>query len=323
MSASNITVGATNVSVWTTYLLRKFVDGLKANLFFTEYAEKATIPRGAGAYVARWNVPTMRIGSTTAIVDGTWGSAASAITLTGVEATIADYGEYINITDLARESQLTGALDQYSDIMSYAGAGAINTLIYNQAKSATNFLHAGDTATGGTTLASGDTLKAPDIAFVSQFFRGKDAVGFSNLSGDYMMAIHPDAEYDLVTDVTTAALSWTEVNKYVPRGFDQLIENHRFVGRMNGVSVLRTTLVGTVTEDIAAHVNVALAKWGVGWLGLGSSPETMPEIIPKRPGPQSTNDPLNINCTLAWKVRMATKILDAGNRALVVYTDAA
>lgn len=334
MSASNITVGAANVSVWTTYLLRKFVDGLKANLFFPEYAEPAQIPKGAGGYVARWNIPTMRIGSISSLTDGSSGTAASAVTVTGVEGTVADYGEFINITDLAKESQLTGAMDVYSDIMSYAGAGAINRLLYHAAVGYTdenevtlsggpsNWLHAGDAATQGVTLTTVDQVTAQDLPVVAGFFRNKNARGFDSLSGDYMLAIHPNVEVDLVTNVTTAALSWSDVNKHVPAGFEQLINNHRFVGRMNGVSVLRTTLIGTVTETGAAnaYVNVALARWGIGWLGLGQNGPTKPQIIMKKPGDQSTNDPLNTNCTLGWKVRAAARLLDAGNRALVVYS---
>lgn len=320
MSATNVTVGATNVSVWTEYLLRKFVDGLKAELFFSEYAEPAQIPKGGGHYVARWNIPTMRVGSTSALTDGSSGAAAGGVTLTGVTGTISDYGEWINVTDLAAETQVSTALDAYKDIMTYAGSSAIDTLLYNAAVGATNFLHVGDATIAGVTLTGTDYLKAKDLPVIGGFFRARNAKGFDKLSGDFMLAIHPDAETYMVTDVTTAALSWSEVNKHVPAGFEQLINNHRFVGRLNGVSVLRTTIVATITEDVLAHRNVALARWGVGWLGLGSNPTNMPEIKYKTPGPQSTNDPLDTNRTLGWKVRMAARLLDGANRALVVYS---
>jgi len=320
--ASSVTIGAADVSVWTEYLLRKFVPGLKANLLFADYCEPAMIPKGAGHYVARWIVPSMRVGSTSALTDGSSGSATDAVTLTRVVGTLTDYGEWFNLSSLAKETEPSVAMDAYNEIMTYAGAAAIDTLLYNQAKSATNFLHVGDTTIGGATLAAGDALKAKDFPVIANFFRARNAIGFEKLSGDYALFIHPDDEMTLVTDVTTAALSWSEVNKHVPAGFEQLINNHRFVGRLNGVTAMRTTIIGTVTEDILAHVNVALARWGVGWLGLGGKPPRQPEIKYKEPGPQSTNDPLDTNCTLGWKARLAHKILDAGNRALVVYTDA-
>ena len=319
MSASNITMGATNVSLWTTYILKKFVPGLKARLFFTDYAKPGMLPRAAGN-VARWLVPTMRVGSTTALVDGTSGSAASAVTITGVEATIADYGEWFNVSDLAEATEVSTALDAYREIMEYAGAGSINTLLYNAGVTATNFLHAGDTTIGQVTLTSTDYLTAQDFPVVAGFFNARNAQGFQALGGDFMFAIHPDAETHLVTDVTTTRLSWSEVNKHVPAGYDKLVANHRYVGRLAGVTALRTTIVKTDTEDVSAHFNLALADYGVGWLGLGEKGPRRPEIKYKRPGPQSTNDPLDTNNTLGWKVRMTTANLDAGNRSLVVYS---
>lgn len=319
MSASNITMGATNVSLWTTYILKKFVPGLKAKLFFTDYAKGAMLPRAAGN-IARWLVPTMRVGSVSALTDGSSGAAANAITITGVEATIADYGEWFNISDLAEATEVSTALDAYREIMEYAGAGALNTLIYNAGVTATNFLHAGDATITGVTLTSTDYLYARDFPVVAGFFNARSATGFSALGGDFMMAIHPDAETKLVTDVTNTRLSWSEVNKYVPAGYESLINTHRYVGRLGGVTALRTTLVKVDTEDVSAHFNLALAEYGVGWLGLGENGPRRPDIKYKRPGPSSTNDPLDTNNTLGWKVRAVAKNLDAGNRSLVVYS---
>lgn len=318
--ASNITVGGADVSVWTTYIIKQLVPGLKAELNFADYAEPATLPRGAGGYVARWLVPQMRVGSTTALTDGSSGSATDMVTISGVEATIADYGEWMNISDLANETDISTALDGYKDIIQYAGAAAIDTLIYNAGIAGTNFLHCGDTTTGGTTLAAGDQLKAKDFPVIGGFFRTQNAKGWDKLSGDFMLSIDPDvSEISLTTDVTTGALSWSEVNKHVPVGFEQLINNHRFVGRLNGVTALRTTIIKQDTEDVQAKFCVALARYGVGWLGLGQGGPKAPQVIMKQPGPQSTNDPLNTNNTLGWKVRAVARNLDVA-RALTVYS---
>jgi len=318
--ASQITVGGTDVAgLWSTYIIRQAVPGLKAKLFFPDYCEPALVPRGAGGFVARWLVPTMRIGSTTALTEGSSGSAANMITITSVEGTVADYGEWFNIGDLSKETEITEALDIYRDQVEYAGSGAINRRLYTAAVSSTNFLHAGDTATAGVTLVAGNILTAQDFPVIAGFFHNANAEGFNRLGGDYMLAIHPNQEVQLVTDVTNTRLSWSEVNKHVPMGFEDLVNNHRFVGRLGGVTALRTTLVGTVTEDVAAYRAVALARYGVGWFGIAEKGPKMPRIIMKSPGPTSTNDPLDTNHTLGWKARMAERLLDA-NRALVVYS---
>ena len=318
--SSQIDVADSDVAgVWTEYINREFVPGLKANLVFANYSEPAMIPRGVGGHIAIWNVPTMRNGSTSALTACSSGTATDMVTITKVTAGVTSYGEWFEIDDLAMQTQITGALDQNRDIVQYAGATAIDSLVKAAGVATTNFFHSGDTTTAGATLAAGDQLKAKDLPVIGGFFRANNAKGWPNLSQDFMVAIHPDMETTMVTDVTTAALSWSEVNKYVPRGFEQLIDNHQFVGRMNGVSVLRTTMIGTVDEDVSAHQALALARWGVGWLGVGQKGPKTPTIKIKRPGPQSTNDPLDMCNTLGWKVQAVGKLLDA-SRALVVYS---
>jgi N4-gp56 family major capsid protein len=320
--ASQIAVGGTDVAgLWTDYILRDFVPGLEAELLFANYAEPAMIPRGAGGYIATWNIPTMREGSVSALSACSSGTVSDMITITRVTAAVTSYGEWFEIDDLAEQSEISEALDQYKEMVKYAGAAAIDRLIINAADGTANFLHVGDTSTNGAALTAGDDLKAVNLPVVASYFRANNAKGWPNLSNDYMLAVHPNAELTMVTDVTTAALSWSEVNKHVPQGFQQLIDNHRFVGRLNGVSVLRTTQIATVTEDVAAYVNIALARWGVGWLGLGEKGPKAPMVKLKRPGPQSTNDPLDMCNTLGWRVNAVAQLLDS-NRALVVYSDA-
>ncbi len=328
--ADTITPGASDVNgLWTTYIIRKLVPGLKDELLFSDYAEPARIPAKVGGRVARWNIPTMfkytLSGATSVdsakLTAGTIQTKRDMVTITNVETTIEDYGDVIDIDDLANESAISEALDAYKDIVMFAGASLIDGLNHQAALASTNFYHCEQAAAGvgGAVLANGNRFVAADIPFIAGFFRGKNAKGWDSLSKDFMLAIHPDMESHMVSDVTTTELSWSEVNKHVPVGFQQLYDNHRFVGRLNGLSILRTTMVETVSEDVAAHRCVALSRWGVGWLGLGQSGPKSPSIKFKSPGPQSTNDTLDQIHKLGYKVRAASKLLDS-NRVLVVYS---
>lgn len=311
---------ATDVTgIFSNYVLRDFVPGLTRNTFFMDYTEPAVIAAGSAAHTATWNVPTMRGGSTTPLVDGTISGNTNMVTLTPVEATVRDYGEWMAIGRLADAASIPAALDSYREIAMESGARALDDLTYAQATSGVNMHHSRDLAVNGSSLVSTDTLIAQDLPIIAGFFRSNDAKGFDSLGGDYMLAINPNQEVDLVTDVTNARLSWAEVNKHVPVGFDQLINNHRFVGRLNGVSVLRTTTVVTVSagaEEAESYKAVALARYGVGSLGLGEK-SLKPRIIMKSEG--GTYDPLDQIQTLGWKLRGAWALLDA-NRALIVYS---
>ena len=308
--------GATHAGVWTTYINRGFVPGLKANLILSEYAEKATIPKGAGGYIGRWNLPGMYNGSTTALTDGSSGSSRALYTIASVEATVADYGEWFGVGSLAKDSAVSGTLDVHREQCAYAGATALDLLVRNAVTGgATAFLHAGDTTTAGATLATTDLLTAQDFPIIRDYFDTQNAVGWKNLSMDFMLAIHPQQEAQLVTDVTTTRLSWSEVNKHVPVGFSALVDNHRYVGRLNGVTALRTTLIDTAVEDVTAYRGIALARYGVGWLGLGNQAKA--RCIVKSDG--GTSDPLDQLNTVGWKLRGVAAALDV-KRCMIVYS---
>lgn len=317
-----ITAGAAAVSgLWTTYILRKMVPMLQDELLFARFAKPATLPKNSG-YVARWLLPQKFSGSTSALSDGSaTDGEKTTVTISKVEATITQYGEWMKVSDLAEETEISSALDTYSEMFAFAGADAIDSLIRNAAVTTTNFLHAGDAATAGATLTSSDKLTLDDFPTITGFFRANNAKGFSELSGDFALLIHPTDEVNLVSDVTTTRLSWSEANKHVPKGFEQLVNNHTFVGRFNGLTALRTTKITTVTEDVSAYRNVALADYGVGWLGLGQDGPKKPMIKIKRPGPSDTSQPLDMYMTIGWKVNMVARLLDS-NRVLNVYSAA-
>ena len=310
--------------LWTTYILRKFIPTLRQNTVVSQFCEPATLPKGEGAAVARWNIMDKIVVDTTALVEASaTDNEITEITVTAVESTIAEYGQWMKVSDLAEETVTSSALDSYADAFAYAGAQTIDTLLYNEAVTTTNFLHAGDTASGGATLLATNLLTAQDVAVAGSFLRSKFARGFDSLNGKYALLISPDQEQDLVTDVTTTRLSWSEVKKNVATAYENQIErknNGDLVGSLGRVSVFLSDVVGTVTEDVAAWRAIALARYGVGWLGLGEN-KPKPKVIMKRPGPQDTSNPLNQYMTIGWKVKMADKLLDA-NRVLVVYSAA-
>jgi N4-gp56 family major capsid protein len=319
-----ITAGATPVAgVWIeAYVLRKFVDMLKDELVFSTYSEPATIRGNQGAYVARWLIPTSHKGSTTVVTEASAGTVGeiTGVTISNAEQTVATYGEWFKLGQIAKESQIPGVLATYIEQMTYAGSAAIDTLLYAQAKTSTKHLHSGDKPVDGATLGATDYATTQDFWAIANYFHTTNAKGFSQLMGDYVWIMHPNQEVDLVTEVTTGSkVTWSETVKHVPGGFDQLIKTHRFVGRLGGVTAVRTNQIVTITEDVTAHHSIALAKWGLGTAGLGESGPSVPEIKHKTPGPNDTSQPLDLYDTLAWKVLLAEKLLDV-NRCLVVYS---
>ena len=320
-----ITAGFAAVSgVWTTYINKKFVDMLTPNKVIANFAEPAQLPKQAGGYVARWNIPTRLAGVTDTLVENSaTDGEVTTVTITPVEATIAEYGQWMKVSDLAADTNIRGTLDVYAEQFSDAAIDTIELKCKASALTSTNFLHAGDTAVNQATLTSGDTATAQEFVAIGGFFNGQNARGFSKIGGRYAWFIHPDQEVDIQAAVTTDALSWSNVKMHTPEGYKEMNSlDTKMVGSLGQVCAFRTTNIGTVTEDVAAYQSFALARFGIGWVDLDNAkPQDMGGnyIKIKRPGPNDTSQPLDMYQTIGYKIRAQSELLDS-SRALVVYS---
>lgn len=310
--------------VWTdVYILRRFVDMLKAELLFAKFSEPAMIPKNTGGYVARWNIPQSFSGSTTVLTEASAGTVGERTStgINSVESTINTYGEFMKLGEIASDSWTPGTGEVFAEQFSYAGADAIDNLIYTQAKLATNDLTSGDTTAGtGTTPTAATVARITDFSAIAGFFYGQNAKGFKGLGGDFVWLMHPNQEVDLVTELTTDSTSaWRQTFRNTDKVVNTLIDNHRMVGSFGSVTAFRTTQIDSAVEGVTTYVSIALARWGLGWAGLGEQGPTAPVMKRKRPGPNDTSQPLDLYETIGWKVKLAAKLLD-NSRILIVYS---
>ena len=319
-----VTAGGTNAAgLWTTYILRKFIPALRNNLVLSQYCTKAILPKGEGAYIARWNemnnlaLDTDALGAVGAGLTVT-DNEITEVTVTSYECTVLNYGQWMKIDDLAEQSMTRSALDEYADTFAYAGARVLDNLVKIAAITTSNYMHAREGGAGGVTLTTSDTLTAEDAVVAGELLRAKFVRGFEKLGNKYLLAIAPGAELDLVTDVTTNRLSWSNVFQHTSPGLDKIVNktNGDVVGAIGRIVVTLSDAIGTVSEDEDAYQNIAMGKDAVGWLGFGEK-QTSPKIVIKRPGSQDTSNPLDRYMTIGYKFKGAARLLNASNSLLV------
>ena len=310
--------------MWTNvYIIRKFVEMLKQELLFARFSEPAMIPKNTGGYVARWNIPVAFSGSTTVITEASAGTVGerTSTEIAKAESTINTYGEWMKLGEISSMSWTPGTMDVFAEQFAFAGADAIDNLLYTQAKLASNDLTSGDlSAATGTTPTAATVAVITDFTAIAGFFYGQNAKGFRSLGGDYVWIMHPNQEVDLLTELTTESTSaWRQTFKNADKVVNTLIDNHRVVGSYGGVTALRTTNIDSAVEGVTTYMSIALARWGLGWAGLGEQGPNAPTIKRKKPGPSDTSQPLDLYETIGWKVKMAGKLLD-NSRVLLVYS---
>jgi N4-gp56 family major capsid protein len=312
-------------ALWSEYILRDFIPTLEANLIFCKHCAPAILPKHEGSGTARWNLMANLTPSILALTEASATDNEVEATASAVSADLTEYGQWTKLSSLAYNTMNTTALDSWRKRFVYDGAVTLERLAYAQGLAGTNFHHCTDTTTGGTTLAVSSLMNAGDLAVIANFFHDQDAQPFSHLEDHYFLGVNPFSEYNLVSDVTNTRLSWSNIKMHTPSGYDNLRKGSEsipkgYVGALNGVAVFRTTTItsaGTITEDVDAWANLAMAEDGVGWVGLGKG-RPKPEIPVKTSGPNDTSNALNMFSTIGWKIQTAFKLLDT-KRVLTVY----
>ncbi len=310
-------------------LRREFIPFLREELHFNDWAATGTLETHGGSKQLRWlelNKFTQDETGGLTEADATDGEITTLSVATH-SATVAEYGAWSKIGSLADMAATVETRRAYTEGFGEHGARTIDTLIRNAADDTTTFLISGETAKNTGQLATTETATAQDIAVITGIFRGNDAKPHMS-NGMYVVIVHSEVEQDLVTDVTTTRLSWSEVNKHVPGldGQQKIIKGSP--GAIYGTMVLVSNNIATatLTSTVTAYKNIALARNGVDTASFramtprGSSRGARgPQIMVKTSGSNDTSNPLSMFDTIGWKTAMGQTKL-GNNRALVYYS---
>jgi len=311
----------------TESINRKFIPILRAKLRLDPFAETGRLELRGGSKTLRWNVLTDIGVFTTALGETTTTqNEIVTITVSSVLMTVADYGAFMKLSDLADSVWTAETRQEFADIFSYSGAKTKDTLLRDAAYNTTKYLVSNQKDANTGSVFNTSTANAQDLAVVAGIFNRLDADPFDDIGGNFVLVIHGEQEQDIVTDVTTARLSWSPLLQYTEGNADRIM-NYKGPGALLGVAVQRSNNIATVALTVSstppsnsgtvnAFKAIGLAHYGIGKTTLD---QAEPRVIMKRPGPQTVTVPLDTYGTIGWKMRLAQSLLDS-NRCLVFYS---
>lgn len=299
-TASVTTSAATIVHDASAYFDSVALDNVKKKLRFNTLCTPKRLPKQSGLVHQMFRyIPfaTSSAGITTA---GTQGAVGTALVITSetVQATIAQYFDYVNLSDLYVDTIIdSDSAQSIAAEMGYRAGLAVDVLIRTEFDSGS--------ATTSTTLVGG-ALSANDFRKMASLLRGTDVEG---LVGDsYLSLSHPYVQYDLVSD--GSAGGFIDVNKYNDRA---RLDSFEEFGMIQGVRLGTSTNVGVsgaaATTKYWTYVvgkgAVAAVNLGDGTIGGGSNPNV--NII------QHTGDKFDpagvIKTSIAYNFKFAAKRL--------------
>lgn len=233
---------------------------------------------------------------------------------TTVAATLADYGNWIQVGSLFSMTSIDTDLKEHVELIGQNAGESIDQLIRTElAAGATSMLVS--TSSGGSsgsttaisTIHTTDTLTGLEVRRVKRTLFKNKAPKFKG--GMYRAIIGPDTSMDLMGNS-----EWLDAHRYTT---SEAIEKG-VVGKLHGVEFVETnnqhyTLTGgfstSATNVANVYSNFFFGSNAYGIVNLGST--TGPRVYVKNPGDGDTSNPLNQFSTVGWKQPFAVKTLNA------------
>ena len=276
-----------------TYYSDYLIDNAQPELVHDQFGQKHPIPKNGGKTIEfRKFVPLGK--ALTPIEEGKTPDGQS-LTVTKLEATVAQYGNYVTLSDLIQLTAIDNTLVETTKLLGAQAGMTLDTITREVLNGGTNVIYAGGKE-ARTALTADCKLTVDDIYKAARFLKAQNA---PKIEGGYVAIIHPDVAYDLMRDE-----EWIDVHKY--SATSEIFEGE--IGKLGGVRFVETTEAkifadaGASSRDVYSTLVLGANAYGVTELEGGGL-----QHIVKQLGSGGTSDPLNQRGTAGWK---ATKVAE-------------
>ena len=249
------TVGMGLSEEMKTYYSDYLIDNAEPALVHDMFAQKHQIPRGGGKTVQfrRYN-PLPKL--TEPIREGVT-PAGQSINMEVLEATVAQYGGYVELTDLLILTAIDNNLCMATKLLGSQAGRTLDTITREVLAGGTNVQY-GENAVAARYLLTGGQqsgnhyLSVDAIRRAVRFLKNQNA---EKIKGSYIAIVHPDCAYDLMSDP-----NWKTPNQYADPS--NIMEGE--IGKIEGVRFIESSEAKVFhAEDLATDAReLAVNKSG-------------------------------------------------------------
>lgn len=289
---TNVTTSSGLTDEMKTYYSDYLIDNAIPKLVHDQFGQKHPIPKNGGKSIEfRKYSPLPKL--TTPITEGVTPDGQS-LNMSVVEATVAQYGGYITLSDVLLLTAIDNNLVQATKLLGAQAGATLDTITREVLNGGTNVIFSG--GVDAREALSDEVLTVDDVKKAVRLLKNQNA---EQINGSWVGIIHPDVAYDLTNDP-----AWKDVKTYSDPS--DIYEGE--IGKIFGVRFVETT-------EAKYWTNAAGNKKTVySTLILGDNAYGVTEItggglehIVKQLGSAGTGDPLNQRATAGWK---ATKVAE-------------
>ena len=289
---------------------RKLLKKAVPLFIHTKWAQIRNIPKG-NTQTIKFRKYTLLTAATTPLTEGVT-PTGSQLAITDITADVAQYGDYVTLTDTLVLTTLDPVLSETAGLLSTQYGDTIDQLCRNILAAGTTIQYA-SSAAARTDITSAMKITKAEIQEAVRTLKGNNAkritsqvsasTGFntSPVSACYIGIVHPNTTYDL-----------KNIPGFIPvQEYGQKVAMEGEVGSLDEVRFIETTNAKVFTAGGAGSIDVygtlILAADAYGTTRISGAAV---ENIIKPLGSGGANDPLNQRQTSGWKATFVAKILN-------------
>ena len=290
---TNLTSSSGLTDEMKTYYSDYLIDNAIPKLVHDQFGQKHPIPKNGGKTIEfRKYSPLPKL--TTPLQEGVTPDGQS-LNMSTIEATVAQYGGYITLSDMLLLTAIDNNLVQATKLLGAQAGATLDTITREVLNGGTNVIYSGGKDARGD-LDATSLLTVDDIKKAVRLLKSQNA---EQIDGSWVGIINPDVAYDLTNDP-----AWKDVKTYSDPS--DIYEGE--IGKIYGVRFVETTeakvWAGAGNGGRAVYSTIILGDNAYGTTEITGGGL---EHIVKQLGSAGTADALNQRATAGWK---ATKVAE-------------
>jgi len=264
------------------------IDNAVPKLVHDQFGQKHPIPKNGGKTIEfRKYSPLPKL--LTPLTEGVTPDGQS-LTVTTIEATVAQYGGYVTLSDVLLLTAIDNNMVQATKLLGNQAGATLDTITREVLNGGTNVVYAGGVDSRSALSAN---LKVDDIKKAVRALKTQNA---EKIGDSYVAIIHPDVTYDLTNDP-----AWQAVKDYDPKDWYE-----GEIGKIAGVRFVETTEAKIFEGGVYSTLILGDNAYGVTEIEGGGL-----QHIVKQMGSAGTSDPLDQRATCGWKaIKVAERLVE-------------
>lgn len=253
---TNTTVSTVNSTALNKhYYDRQLLEGARTRFVFTKYGQKRTVPLNNGKHVEfrKWNL--FDVDKNMCALEEGKTPEGQSLSQSSVEATLSQYGAYVEISDLLEDTAYDKVLSDSAELLGEQIGTVMEWVTRDAVCSGTNVQYpSGKTAR--SQIEASDVLTVDEVRKAVRTLKKAKARPFAadGRRPHYICICSPDAVYDLQNDPL-----WQDVSKY--SNAESIYSGE--IGRMFGVVFVESTESKVIKQTLHTTVTAYSTATGV------------------------------------------------------------